>query len=118
MNSLSWFLYLAEVIPHIGLLFGVISALGLIVGGVGMTVWTMWWASETQCKGPRPWFVTYTIFMIFSCSVMVLTPSKETIYLIAGSQAGEYVVNTPEAQEIIGDIQQIIRQQLDGMVQE
>lgn len=50
--------------------------------------------------------------------IVNLTPNKETIYLIAGSEAGEYVVNTPEAQEILTDIHTIIKQQIEETIHE
>lgn len=42
-------------------------------------------------------------------------PSKETLYLIAGSEAGEYVVNTPEAKAILSDIQEVIQLQIQQL---
>jgi hypothetical protein len=41
-----------------------------------------------------------------------LIPSKETIYLIAGSQAGEAVVTSESGQEILNDIHEVIKHQL------
>jgi hypothetical protein len=111
MNNLSWTLYLAEVIPSLGTAAVIFSgAWGLVCGGI-LIVWTVAWMDEAA---PKPWYGTFITVLSISTAVAVLTPPKETIYLIAGSQAGEYVANTPEAQEILDDIRQIIRMQVAG----
>jgi len=116
MNGLSWFLYLADTLPKIGegaLLIGVLIC---IIGGVFLAAWAVAFLSE-DTKAPPPWR-PYIISMAILFFVAVLIPSKETIYLIAGSQAGEYVVNTPEAQEILNDIHAVIRAQLEELAGE
>jgi hypothetical protein len=41
-----------------------------------------------------------------------LIPSRDTIYLIAGSEVGEIVVNSPEAREILNNVKTVIKQQI------
>jgi len=110
MNGLSWFLYLADTLPKIGEGAFVLLAIIGIIGGICLAFWAVAFLSE-ETKTLPPWR-PYIITMAILSFVMVLIPSKETIYLIAGSQAGEYVVNTPEAQEILNDIHAVIRAQL------
>ena len=69
-------------------------------------------------KRKYPKIRTYLPSILVVFAIAILIPSKETIYLIAGSEAGEYVVSTPEAQEIITDIHTIIKKQLEGYTSE
>jgi hypothetical protein len=45
----------------------------------------------------------------------LLVPTKETIYLIAASEAGETVVESKEGQKVLNDIQEIINLQLQRL---
>lgn len=112
MNNLSWFLYFAEVIPSLGHAAMLIFIIVLLVGGVILFVWTMEWYTD---DAPKPWFGVYLTTLVVCLLVSVLTPSEETIYLIAGSEAGEAVVTSPEGQEILNDIHTIIKQQLNNL---
>ena len=109
MNSLSWFLYLAEVVPNIG----VASIFYLcIVGFVGSFLL----AFMAEELGPENLPIkTHIALLVGAVLLAVLTPSKQTIYLIAGSEAGEYVVTSPEGQEIINDIKAIIKSQIEEL---
>lgn len=109
MNSLSWFLYLAEVVPRIGGLFGVSTAVLLITG--------LAWVLFTAEIGRPPPFIAFVVAIVVSAILATIVPSKETIYLIAGSEAGEYVVTSPEGQEIINDIKTIIKAQIKEIAQ-
>ena len=55
------------------------------------------------------------VLFFIGITMATLTPSKETIYLIAGSEAGEAVVTSAEGQEIINDIRLIIKGQLNKL---
>jgi len=116
MNGLSWFLYLADTLSKIGegaLFLGVLIG---ITGGLLLAFWAVAFLFE-DTKTPPPWR-PYILSMAILFFVAVLIPSKETIYLIAGSQVGEYVVDTPEAQEILNDIHAVIRAQLEELAGE
>lgn len=114
MNNLSLFLYMAEVIPRIGLAASGFAWGLLVMGGAFMGVWTFAWQSN---QAPKPRFGIYFTALFVCAFISAITPSKEIIYLIAGSQVGEYVVNTPEGQEILNDIHKIIKMQLSDMVE-
>jgi len=53
-----------------------------------------------------PW-----VFLVTS-TLAAIIPSKDTIYLVAGSEAGEAVVTSQEGKEILNDIKEVIRYQL------
>lgn len=114
MNGLSWFLYLAEVIPKfsgVGL-FAVFVALIVMFAypPKGVKIFSN---NHVPFSGAKIWWAW--VVVVLGVVLMTVTPSKETIYLIAGSQAGEYVVTSPEGQEIINDIKEIIKSQIEGL---
>ncbi len=113
MNSLSWFLYLADIIPMLGFIIGQAVIVVIVLGGIGMAFW--FFATLDDDDFPKPPFKRFFAVVIVMGLIGVLTPSKQTIYLIAGSEAGEYVVTSPEGQEIINDIKAIIKSQIEEL---
>lgn len=113
MNSLSWFLYLADVIGNIqGLLifFAVISGLSTLVWFFAKAYSV---TDNDESAGRFANFTWYIPWVFVSTAFLAsVIPSKDTIYLIAGSEAGEAVVTSTEGQEILNDIKEVIRYQL------
>lgn len=113
MNSLSWLIYLAQVLPAIkDVLVGL--GVGLIIY---LTIWIIVYAAgvaEGNSKISKPkikWvFISVTLIL-----VSVFIPSKETIYLIAGSEAGEAVVTSEGGKEVLNDVKEIINIQLQKL---
>ena len=116
MNSLSWFLYLADVLPRAGFLVALLGfclfALAFALPPKGATMFGEGHDGPFQAidrlKVP---FILWLCFLVFA----FLVPGKDTIYLIAASEAGEMVVNTPEAKEIMSDLKEILNIQLDKL---
>jgi hypothetical protein len=115
MNNLSWFLYLAEIVPSFAALLG-------LFGGLAFTAYFLLSAFITmnnsfeRADEQKP-YPTLKLPLIgaFLCVLTTLTPSKQTIYLIAGSEAGQHVVETESGQAILDDVQEIIQLQLNQM---
>lgn len=117
MNSLSWFLYFASVLPQI-MVAPILLTLGamIVLGGLGCC------ERESGYRGDEQWqrgyklhkFVASVLAPLFSLFVVIATiiPDKETLYLIAGSELGQQVIETPEAREVFNDIKTIIKQQI------
>jgi hypothetical protein len=117
MNDLSWFLYFADILPRaveialfLAVVFGVLAipysvAIGYANGG------------DEEAKAFISIPVIKYSYLIFAVAVAftLFTPSKEAMYLIAGSEAGEFVVNTPEAKAILSDIQEVIQLQIQEL---
>jgi hypothetical protein len=121
LNSLSWFLYFADVLPNVS------SAIGFVIFWLSLSVFfivgTKIVSTFTDPKDLPPnlnstlSYVSKWAFSLVTILTLpwVVIPSKETIYLIAGSEAGEFVVNTPEAKAILSDIQEVIQLQIEGL---
>lgn len=123
MNKLSWFLYFADIVP--GLLMPILIPLTIIAILVCIMVFVgvLWCANEYLDSRDREQAesyynrVTYHAkwiipLFLFVATLQSLIPSRDTIYLIAGSEVGEIVVNSPEAREILNDVKTVIKQQI------
>tara|TARA_R110000851_G_scaffold9707_10_gene35865 strand:+ start:684 stop:1043 length:360 start_codon:yes stop_codon:yes gene_type:complete len=115
MNSLSILIYLAGILGSVSILLTLIGVVLLFVYCFKVFN-TQFYNQDARIMDlPLKTFppaIKSTWVAIALFSVVALLPTKETLYLIAGSEAGEYVVNTPEAKEIMSDIQAIIKQQV------
>lgn len=125
MNIISIFLYLAEILPNIASAatggVAIICAFWVIYAIVASIMYSdatdMYAKTSDEYKRasayyserkylPPKWLVFVTIALL---SISILIPSKQTIYMIAGSELGEMVIQTDEAREIYEDIQSVIR---------
>ena len=124
MNSLSWMIYLTEVVSRLVPL-ATVGGVFLLVGGMaaaflGSIGWSYysWDGPEARAKGDalqvslRKWGIRAISFAPILIAVALLTPTAKTVYLIAASEAGEAVVTSPEAKEMLGDLKEIIRKRL------
>lgn len=128
MNTLSWLLYFADVLYTQTTYLVVGSEVTILIyllvrtisAACSETIYS--WDSESIIKKKKKrqgeffihnWkFITIPLVLIF---VLNFIPSKETFYLIVASEAGEYVVNTPEAKELLKDVQEIVQIQLENL---
>ena len=109
MNNLSLFLYLADVIGNFQAFF-VVSA----TVAVGVSLLVLFVALEEEDFNRKPLITTLFVGLFFFFLAAFL-PSKETIYLIAGSEAGEVVVNSEQGKEILDGISKVINSQLEKL---
>lgn len=128
MNTLSILLYLSEVIYSLAQ----VSIMGLIIFWLGYFLYTLgqkMWADgiysfdgpelvkkkkEIQLKSvmpPKKYFM-WTAVVVF---LLVIIPSKETFYMIVASEAGETIVKTPEAQELMKDVREVLDAQIEKL---
>lgn len=130
MNTLSILLYVADVLYT---MTGVLTAaliFGWIIYAAATLAYKMWandtWSSEEpevkvakKKTRERSIFPAKKWFWISGLVIALLTlvPSKDTFYMIVASEAGETVVNTPEAKEIMSDVREIIDIQLEKLKQ-
>jgi hypothetical protein len=115
MNGLMWFIYLANVIPSLAsvgfflILIGVI--LVLLLPPKGVELFSQEHYGPLMGIGRRsPW-----VAMVVGTLLITLTPSQETIYLMAGAKGAEIAVTSEAGQEILTDIQEVIEYQLESL---
>jgi hypothetical protein len=130
MNTLSILLYLTEVLYS----FCTVVVFAMVLGWAGYALHTLiskLWALDIfsceseevkekkmkiQARSVFPeakWFWVTGILIFF----LTLVPSRDTFYMILASEAGETVVNTPEAKEMMKDVREIIDAQLEKLKQ-
>lgn len=112
MNSLSWLLYFADVVGNLSVFFLMIAIAGVIVV-VFPIIPAM--IIEKDYDWGRLARKAFCILLpiIFICGLLsALSPSRDTVYMIAASEAGEEVVNNPEVRELMGDTLKLIRQKI------
>ena len=111
MNSLSWFLYLASVLPSVSNVIFFFAILMILI--VALTAF-MFFISEGELNGFKMFnWVRTSVIAVILMVMSSFIPDKNTIYMIAGSEAGEAVVTSVEGQEILNDIKTIIKQQIN-----
>lgn len=118
MNNLSWFIYFVEVIPNISL-FLLVSGQIALFGSLFIMFCSIPFYVESYDNDKPKYVEWYKLYykrilpiLVFILLIAILIPSKETMYLIAGSELGETVVTSQEGQEIMNDIHEIIKHQL------
>lgn len=131
MNNLSWFLYWANVAPHLSSWVIVISMLFCVAGGYGCIIY-FFLREETREK--RHWETTddplfkytdtarkvqslkfclwFTPLMLFVSGCACLVPSKDTFYLIAASEIGGDATKTPEFLKVKKVVNKFLDEQL------
>lgn len=101
MNTLSILLYLSEVVYSLAQ----VSIIGLILFWLGYFLYTL------GQMPPKKYFL-WTAVVVF---ILVLIPSRETFYMIVASEAGETIVKTPEAQELMKDVREVLDAQIEKL---
>lgn len=136
MNSLSWFLWLAEVadkVYGIAQVWGIIFSLGLLamIGVATITSFVLA-SNEWEAKDRKPiersrslafkLAFTFGFFGIVCGTIYSLIPSQRTLYTILASEVTEKLSNTKIATELGADAQEVLRGYLkklkDGLKEE
>lgn len=102
MNTISLFVYLAGVTSNLQAALTII----LVVGGISLFGYILVASMETGSFVKPSTGIVVTFFVLVL--VATLLPSENVVYMIAASELGEVVVNTPEAQEVYQDLRAII----------
>lgn len=113
MNTLSWLLYLAEVSENLRVVLNgamvLICIFGLMLLGA---LWIFTFVEEAPKTPAVAFTALWAMLAVIGAAGLILTPSSKTIYMIAASEAGETIVTSPEAVEMMGDLKAIIKKRL------
>ena len=116
MNSLSWLIYMAQILTSLGYLFitlGTLALLATIGGAVCMIVFTTFeHDKEAFAKTNRRGRVIVSIFAPMTVIFILvgnLLPDKDTLYAIAASQLGEQIVSSGDAKALANDAYTALR---------
>ena len=116
MNSLSWMLYLADVVGSAGKLFGIIGFLGA-AGFAFATLASLGMMSDgehedaARCKTVAGWLA---VIGFPSLLLSILAPSSDTIYAIAASEMGETALNSETGGKAVQALNAWLDRQIAG----
>jgi hypothetical protein len=110
MNSLSWFIYLTQIVDNVGGASAVFFGILLIVGGtVGSTAFFVFFddiPSEFPIRSVVRWWV---VALTISGVLAAFVPSRRTMLMIAGSEMGERLVKSDGVNSIVNPGMDLIR---------
>lgn len=112
MNTLSWLIYASEVFDNLRTCIGI--AIASIMFLIPVLCLKAGHNTDFGDGKPGDWKKPLVLLWIPAVLAILLslTPSARTIYMIAASEAGEAVVTSPDAIEMMGDLKAIIRKRL------
>lgn len=113
MNSLSWFLYLSNVVANLQPLFGISGTIGVVVAGFLLAAFFIEGWKPGSSYGVKVFFAS--LFFIF---IACLIPSKSTMYAIAASQMGERIVAAPEMSGVTSDAEKALRKWIRKQIED
>lgn len=107
MNSLSWFIYATQVVDGLrDTAFGALIALGVLLFFAlifGPLAPDAFFRVDVEEMGPvlkriAGWVIVAAVCL---CLIVILTPSRQTMLLIAGSEVGERLAKSDTVSEIV-----------------
>lgn len=116
MNNLSLLIYLADVVnsaSSVSEVLSVMSGLALLFLIPFSICYISDRYAEEVAKVLVKKLVKYMcIVFVVSVFITIITPNKDTMYLIAASEAGETVITNPEVIEVMGVIKDYLLEQI------
>ena len=113
MNELSWLIYLAEVVGNLKATLVIVIAgfaiLWFAAGGYWMTS-----SDYSDYKPIKPW--QYNKYLIFATVMLIIVPSKTSLYAIAASQIGEQAITSIAGSKYMKALDAWVEAQLSEMV--
>jgi hypothetical protein len=113
MNSVSWFIYIAQVSESIGSLFRVLGGLGIILCVLFTMISTISASVDADEFVPRASPARYIAISAALLAVGCLMPERNTMYAIAASEVGEQVVKSEIASDATKALHQWIKKQIE-----
>ena len=106
-TNLMWLLYFGDVVHGLS----VISALVLFLG---LVAFLMWGIFATTDDDPPRYPTSATVATVFAAAVLIVVPSKQTIY----ASAAIYVTGEAASTEEFVLVREILKRELKKMVEE
>ena len=112
MNQVSWLVYLSDVVGNAAVFFQVMS----IVGGffIGIPLWVFSFVknhySDEKAILHKAYPIVFTLFWFVCLTCAILTPSRNTILMIATSEfSANYLSSTGTGTEVTGLVQDTLK---------
>lgn len=118
MNIVSFLIYLSSIIPSLGTAFLVLAIAGVIAAVLLVIIYFIALdtasssCANTEDKEFPPkvlyWIRTTIITTLVLVFLSTLFPDQKTMYMIAASELGEEVIQTPEAKQLYQDLRDVL----------
>lgn len=124
MNSLSWFIYWADVVNAIDNVFIFVGVAGVVSIFIGVVAVVFGYSDDRgvsaderlEARRHGKAFLRWGgVTFLVSCLVVAFLPSKDTVYAIAASEAGEEIMKSPEATKARAALQAWIDKQTETL---
>ena len=100
MNSLSWMIYFSEMFGKLSEISAVVSVLAILFAFIALVFKAAVYDMERTNINYKWVFVPFVV-AIFCGIVHTVSPSRQTILLIASSEVGEKVLTSEKVQGIV-----------------
>jgi hypothetical protein len=117
VNSVSWFIYIAQVSNSLGIMFCILGGTGLVISGLyALIASAVATADEDELvlKAPSVRYVVASIAMLVAGNVM---PERNTMYAIAASQVGEKLVASEAVRGVADDATKALHQWIKRQIE-
>lgn len=117
MNSLSWLIYLAQVVNNLGVMFGTMGVLVLAGCVIYFIVCSI---DASDAVGRTVGVLPSTRYPVIGVSLLFLSnllPSQNTLYAIAASEVGEKIVTSEAARGIADDATKALHQWIKRQIE-
>lgn len=115
MNSLSWLIYIINVIPNVTTAIIFFSLTVFFISGAASLVMQFGSYHTDSIRERGHKLIKVPIICGFVLLLTAFVPGKEALYMIAASETGEVVANSEEGKELISDLKQVLKAQLEKM---
>lgn len=117
MNSLSWLLYAADVLGNLRPLLGFLATLmgaGAVISYIVRCASADWENTVGRSKVGMPAFPVLGVAAAVALGLSAAAiPSSNTLYMIAASETGQRLVETPEAKEMLDLVRRRVKAALE-----
>lgn len=115
--NLAWSLYLIDVLDKLSNVFAISFGCSLIgiLFGIGMFFEYTEDRDESGIARMKKIIKTSGIVLLITAPLVVLTPSKQTLYAMLTADAGEKIVQSQEFKEIGGKALEALNRKLDEL---
>lgn len=100
MNNISWFIYFAEAAEKTMVFSLILSIVFIVIYGMHYVIVSC----ENDPTPPKTLlYLSLSLFLLF-----IVTPPKQTIYMIAASEISYSVVTSPEGRQLMGEVKDTV----------
>lgn len=122
MSAIMWFLYLADVVNSIGFISGLAVFITTVAICVTALIFTIAYCNGDIDEDKKTFFTKavrkFSIILLVSIVFNVVTPSKNTIYMMLGVQVTGNLIQEASKSPITEKALQLLESKLDEAIKE